>query len=400
MKIIATKSRLVRLPAEEPLAGGPAQPGLGPTRDFITLVVRTDEGIEGIGYTFMGWAISGALRTAVDELGALLVGHDPLAIETIHHKLRAAAGTAGPGGIFTLAVAAIDIALWDIKGKHAGLPVATLAGGFRKKAPVYASGALGRDAPLADVVKAAGRLVESGYTQMKMNLALPGRSSPRKEVERVREIRNAIGPDVDLMADVNQRWDVRQALSIGSRIEEFGLYWLEDPVAADDYPGLAAVADGLKTPIAAGEYVYGSVPFRYMLEARSVDIVMADVMRTGGITRLAEDRRHGGGVQPADRQPPLPRDLGAPRLRGAERARHREHAVVEPPLPGSATAGRRRARRAGEARPRPRVRREGVRSLRRLTGRCRRPKQFPTATRISSGSSITSRTLRATRAAG
>ena len=284
MKIIATKSRLVRLPAEEPLAGGPAQPGLGPTRDFITLVVRTDAGLEGIGYTFMGWAISGALRTAVDELGALIVGDDPLAIETIHHKLRAAAGTAGPGGIFTLAVAAIDIALWDIKGKHAGLPVATLAGGFRRKAPVYASGALGRDAPLDDVVKAAGRLVESGYTQMKMNLALPGRSSPRKEVERVREIRNAIGPDVDLMADVNQRWDVRQALSIGSRIEEFGLYWLEDPVAADDYPGLAAVADGLKTPIAAGEYVYGSVPFRYMLEARSVDIVMADVMRTGGIT--------------------------------------------------------------------------------------------------------------------
>jgi L-talarate/galactarate dehydratase len=284
MKIVAIKSRLVRLPAEEPLAGGPTPTALGATRDFVTLVVRTDDGIEGIGYTFMGWAISGALKTAVEELAALIVGDDPLAIEAIHDKLRAAAGTAGPGGIFTLAVAAIDIALWDIKGKAAGLPVATLAGGFRAKAPVYASGALMREFPLDHCVTAAARLVESGYTQIKTQLALPGRTSVRKEIERMREIRNAIGPDVELMADVNQRWDVRQALSIGSRIEEFGLYWLEDPVAADDYPGLAAVADGLKTPIAAGEYVYGTVPFRHMFEARSVDIAMADVMRTGGIT--------------------------------------------------------------------------------------------------------------------
>lgn len=284
MKIVSTQSRLVRLPAEEPLANGPTPTALGATRDFVTLVVRTDEGLEGIGYTFMGWAISGALRTAVDELGALLVGQNPLAIEAVHERLRAAAGTAGPAGIFTLAVAAIDIALWDIKGKAAGLPVAALAGGYRTKAPVYASGALMREFPLDHCVKAARRLAEAGYRQVKMQLALPGRPSVRAEIERVREIRQAIGPDIELMADVNQRWDVRQALSIGSRIEEFGLYWLEDPVACDDYPGLAAVTEGLKTPVAAGEYVYGTVPFRHMLEARSVDIPMADVMRTGGIT--------------------------------------------------------------------------------------------------------------------
>lgn len=284
MKIVSTQSRLVRLPAEEPLADGPTPTALGATRDFVTLVVRTDEGLEGIGYTFMGWAISGALRTAVEELGSLLVGQNPLAIEAIHERLRAAAGTAGPGGIFTLAVAAIDIALWDIKGKAAGLPVATIAGGYRTKAPVYASGALMREFPLDHCVKAARRLVERGYRQVKMQLALPGRPSVRAEVERVREIRQAIGPDIELMADVNQRWDVRQALSIGSRIEEFGLYWLEDPVACDDYAGLAAVTEALKTPVAAGEYVYGSVPFRHMLEARSVDVPMADVMRTGGIT--------------------------------------------------------------------------------------------------------------------
>jgi L-alanine-DL-glutamate epimerase-like enolase superfamily enzyme len=87
------------------------------------------------------------------------------------------------------------------------------------------------------------------------------------------------------MCDINQRWDVRQAISIGSRVEEYHLFWLEDVVAHDDYPGLAEVARSLATPIAAGEYVYGLVPFRHMLEGRSVDIVMVDVLRAGGMTQ-------------------------------------------------------------------------------------------------------------------
>jgi L-alanine-DL-glutamate epimerase-like enolase superfamily enzyme len=94
-----------------------------------------------------------------------------------------------------------------------------------------------------------------------------------------------VGPDIDLMCDINQRWDVRQAISIGKRIEEYHLFWLEDVVAHDDYPGLASVTAALATPVAGGEYVYGLVPFRHMLEARSVDIVMIDVLRAGGITQ-------------------------------------------------------------------------------------------------------------------
>jgi L-alanine-DL-glutamate epimerase-like enolase superfamily enzyme len=139
--------------------------------------------------------------------------------------------------------------------------------------------------PLAHVEKAAARLVEKGFRQMKTQLALSGDTNPELEVERMRVVRNAVGPKIDVMCDINQRWDVRQAISIGSRVEEFNLFWLEDVVAHDDYPGLAAVADALATPVAAGEYVYGLVPFRHMLEARSVDIVMVDLMRAGGITQ-------------------------------------------------------------------------------------------------------------------
>jgi L-alanine-DL-glutamate epimerase-like enolase superfamily enzyme len=284
MKITHVETRIVRVPLDEPLAGGPTPAGA--TQNFVTLRLGTDAGVQGVGISFFGGGtMSGTLKAAIDALGALTVGEDPLYIEFIVQKLRAAAQQSGPGGIFTLALSAIDIALWDIRGKVLELPVSTLLGGFRDKVPTYASGALMRGFPLAHVEKAAAKLVEKGFRQMKTQLALPGDTNPEKEVERIRVVRNAIGPNIDLMCDINQRWDVRQAISIGKRVDEYRLFWLEDVVAHDDYPGLAAVADALDTPIAAGEYVYGLVPFRHMLEARSVDIVMVDVLRAGGISQ-------------------------------------------------------------------------------------------------------------------
>lgn len=281
MRIKRIRSQVLRLPAEEPLAGGP--PFHRPFHEFVTLQVETDDGIEEIGVTFFGAALTGALKQAVDELGALAVGENPLHIEAVGRKLRDAAAGSGPGGIFTLAFSAVDMALWDIKGKALNQPLATLLGGLRERVPAYASGALLRTHPLEHVVKAAPLLVEKGFRQMKMQLALPGDRAPEREVERARLIREAVGPDVDLMCDINQRWSVHQAIDIGRRLEDVHLYWLEDVTAADDYAGLARVAEALATPVAGGEYLYGIAPFRHMLEARSVDIVMIDLLRVGGI---------------------------------------------------------------------------------------------------------------------
>jgi L-alanine-DL-glutamate epimerase-like enolase superfamily enzyme len=98
-------------------------------------------------------------------------------------------------------------------------------------------------------------------------------------------VREAIGPDIKLMCDINQRWRPEQAIDIGARIEDVGLFWLEDVTTADDYQGLARVTAALKTPIAGGEYLYGIAPFRQMIEARSVDIPMIDICRAGGVTQ-------------------------------------------------------------------------------------------------------------------
>ncbi len=282
MKISRIQTQIVRLPADEPLAGGPDTPGA--TRNIVTLRIGTDAGIEGIGYTFFGAALTGALKEAVTALGELTIGEDPLRTEAITAKLRNASAGCGPGGILTLALSAIDIALWDIRGKALNQPLWQMIGGARERVPTYASGALMRTFPLDHLVKAGPRLVEKGFRQMKTQLALPGDTSPKIEVERIRRMRECIGPDIDLMCDINQRWRVEQAIDIGKRIEDVHLFWLEDVTTADDYQGLARVSDALATPVAGGEYLYGPAPFRQMMEARSVDIVMIDLMRAGGIT--------------------------------------------------------------------------------------------------------------------
>lgn len=281
MKVTQWKTRVLQTPADNPLVVGVPQPG---TREFVLLELDTDEGIQGIGLTFFGGPLTPSLRAAVDSLCELIVGDDPMQVEAIADRLRQVAGSAGPEGIFTLALAAVDLALWDIKGKALEQPVASLLGGHRSRVPTYASGALMRPHNLEYLAEAGPRLMEMGFKQMKTQMG--AEPTPEREVARIRTLRNAIGDDIDLMCDINQLWNVNQAIDIGKRVEEYHLFWLEDVVVRDDYQGLARVADTLTTPIAAGEYVYGIRPFRHMLEHRSVDIVMIDLLRVGGITQF------------------------------------------------------------------------------------------------------------------
>src|SRR6266404_8925586 len=285
MKIASLETGIVLLPNDEPLGGFSENPNA--KNPIVTLRLRSDDGIEGLGVCYFGGALTRTLRHAVDELGALTVGEDPLRVEAIARKLRDAAGSSGPAGILMMAMSAIDVALWDIKGKALGQPLWKLLGGGRDRIATYASGALRRGLKLDEAVTAAGRLREKGYRQTKMQLGLPGATSPSREVEQARLIREAVGPDMDLMCDINQRWRPEQAIDIGRRVEDagVGLFWLEDVTTHDDYAGLARITAALSTPVAGGEYVWGIVPFRHMVEARSVDIVMIDLVRVGGITQ-------------------------------------------------------------------------------------------------------------------
>jgi L-talarate/galactarate dehydratase len=281
MKITHVTTRALRTPADNPLVVG--LPAPTDTREFVTLELGTDQGAVGLGLTFFGGALTPALKTAVDELARLTVGENPTQAEAITAKLRRAAGSSGPGGIFTLALSAVDIACWDLKGKAMGQSVCALLGGLRERVATYASGALMRPHPVDYLAKAGPRLRDMGFRQMKMQCG--SEPTVAASVERVRVMRESIGPDIDLMCDINQLWSVNQAIEVGRRIEPYHLFWLEDPTTHDDYPGLARIADALTAPIAAGEYHYGITPFRHLLEARSIDIVMIDLVRAGGITQ-------------------------------------------------------------------------------------------------------------------
>ena len=281
MKITHVTTRVLSTPADNPLVVG--LPAPTDTREFVLLELGTDQGLVGIGLTFFGGALTPALRAAVEGLARLTVGMDPSQVEAIAAKCRRMAGSAGPGGIFSLALSAVDMACWDLMGKAAGRSVCALLGGLRDRAPTYASGALMRQHPVDYLAKAGPHLVGMGFRQMKMQCG--SEATIGASVERVRVMREAIGPDVDLMCDINQLWSVHHAIDVGQRIADYHLYWLEDPTSHDDFAGLARIADALDTPIAAGEYHYGIVPFRHLLETRSIDIVMIDLLRVGGITQ-------------------------------------------------------------------------------------------------------------------
>jgi L-alanine-DL-glutamate epimerase-like enolase superfamily enzyme len=281
MKVKQVVTRILSTPADNPLVVGLAVPTT--TREFVTVQVVTDEDLEGIGITFFGGPLTKALKQAVEALGDLTIGEDAMRVEAIAGKLRRAAGSSGPGGIFTLALSAIDMALWDIKGKALNQSVSNLIGGYRERVSTYASGALLRQHPLDYLAKAGPRLVDMGFKQMKTQLG--AEPTVGVSVERIRVLRESIGEDIDLMCDINQLWNVNQAIEVGRRVAPYHLFWLEDVVAHDDYQGLARVAEALTTPIAAGEYVYGVSPFRQLLENRSIDIVMIDLLRVGGITQ-------------------------------------------------------------------------------------------------------------------
>ena len=280
MKIVSFSTRVVSVPRET----GPLSQGPGATSaDFVTLRLRTDDGVEGIGYTgFASNLMRKPLKESLDALAGQTIGDDPMMVESIGAKLRALAGGGAPAGLVTRVIAAIDVALWDIKGKSLGQPVYKLLGGYRDRVPTYASGRLWRTYDLDALAETGVKLVEQGFKAMKFRMG--AEDSASKEIARMKVLREAVGDDIDLMVDINQGWDVNRSIAIGRHMAEYNLFWLEDPVHHQDYDGLARIADALDTPIATGEYHYGIAPFRHMLEQRSLDIVMIDLLRAGGLT--------------------------------------------------------------------------------------------------------------------
>lgn len=249
--------------------------------------VRTDAGITGIGECSpMGAAVIAPLVHNV--LRPKLIGADPFDTECLWDRMIFEPYKLGPHGALPEAIAGVDIALWDIKGKAVGLPVCKLIGGmYRDRVRVYFSYGWDRKASAADVARVMADKVEQGYTAVKIRMGWsPLCTDPRDDpsVALVRELRVAFGEQIEIMYDANNGYTPHRAIRLGRELEELNTFHFEEPVAQFDYQGLAQVADALDIPVAAGEHEYTRWQFRDLITQGRVDIAQPDVVKCGGLT--------------------------------------------------------------------------------------------------------------------
>lgn len=259
-----------------------------PPPDRVTNVlvrVRTEEGAEGLGLVGIG---SPAAAVVVEQhLAPQVIGRSAFDVELLWDRMFRSTVNIGRKGLVIEAISAVDIALWDIKGNLLGQPVYNLLGGkVRPRIRAYVSQSYALE-DLGRVRDEAAGYVAQGFTALKMRFGYgpaDGREGMRRNRALVETVREAIGPDVELMADAYMGWDARYAIEMIRRVEDLDLSWVEEPVMPDDLEGYERVRAAVRTPIAGGEHEFTRWGFRDLIARKVVDILQPDVNRMGGIT--------------------------------------------------------------------------------------------------------------------
>ncbi len=289
MKIVKARIYLVKIAGRHP----------------VLVELQSDAGVTGVGdaaiaYGLGGTAAAGMIKDLVEDV---VLGKDPFRIEALWGEMYDHSFWAKGGGPIVFAgISAIEMALWDLKGKALGIPVYEMLGGkIRDEVRVYANGWSFRCVTPDDFARAAEKVVRDGYDALKMYpLARPLESSPHgniKHIEgrqidrafedlavaKVRAVRDAIGPDVDLMVDMSAELTTDAIIRLGRRLEDLGLFFFEEPVDPFDVDALKKVSESVRMPIAVGERLYTRYGFKRIMELHAADILQPDIGNTGGI---------------------------------------------------------------------------------------------------------------------
>jgi len=272
MRVTGFETWVARVPYEEGRFG-----------THIVLRLTTDDGLRGVGYVsnLTPWSLK-AQRAAIEAFAEQVVGQDPMHVESINAKLLYIFTRIQLSGLANSAAGVVDIALWDLKAQALGQPLHRLLGAADNTVPAYASWNLWWSYDLATLVRHAQEHIDRGFRQMKYRLG--GVQDVAQAVERTRVLREAVGDDIELMTDINWSWSLNQALEIGRALQPYRLFWIEDPISAHDYDGLARVNREVQTRIAAGEVYHEAPQFTRLLENRCVDALIVD-LEAGGITQ-------------------------------------------------------------------------------------------------------------------
>ncbi|WP_438391911.1 mandelate racemase/muconate lactonizing enzyme family protein [Caballeronia sp. DA-9] len=281
MKITKLRTVTVDLPLEKPMITA-----IHETRSVgcVLVYLDTDEGITGENYVFtLDKNRLAVFEHMIISLSHHVVGRDPHYVERMWDSMWKDINPIGHQGISISAISALDTACWDLIGKAAGQPLYRLFGAYRDSVKAYASSGLWLSQSVEELIDEANQFLSQGFRSMKIRL---GKPQIEEDLERVAALREAVGEDIELLADGNQCFTPKQAIRLGRQLEQYNIGWFEEPVAAYDHVGHAKVVAALDTPIASGETEYTRYGMRAILEADAADILMPDLQRIGGLTEF------------------------------------------------------------------------------------------------------------------
>jgi L-talarate/galactarate dehydratase len=296
-RISGLRVALVRVPLHAPISDAKVLTGRQrPLTEVAVLIaeVRTAGGLEGLGFSYSKRAGGPGLYAHACEVAPDLLGEDPSDIGRLWEKLVWAGASVGRSGLATQAIAAFDVALWDLKAKRSELSLAKLLGAYRDSVRCYNTSGGFLSSPLEDVLENASAALSRGVGGIKLKVGQPALS---EDLKRVAAVRSHLGDEVPLMVDANQQWDRATAMRAGRLLEEFNLVWIEEPLDAYDAAGHAELARALDTPIATGEMLASAAEHVQLISAGAADILQPDAPRVGGITpflRVAALADHAG----------------------------------------------------------------------------------------------------------